>query len=72
MVIHSIIDPMEMMERQNDPGVWQQVPGGLVQGVLGEQGLTVARLVSTDPAMYLDPRYQPKTVYRLGQVPKKH
>ena len=45
MVIHSIIDPMEIMERQNDPGVWQQVPGGLVQGVLGEQGLTVARLV---------------------------
>ena len=71
MVIHSIIDPMEMMERQNDPGVWQQVPGGLDQGVLGEQGLTVARLVSTDPAMYLDPRYQPGAVYCLGQVPKK-
>ncbi|MFQ9846558.1 MAG: hypothetical protein ACLRXC_06625 [[Clostridium] leptum] len=30
-----IIDLMEMMERQNDPGVWQQVPGGLVQAFGG-------------------------------------
>lgn len=54
------------------PVFGSRCPGGLVQGVLGEQGLTVARLVSTDPAMYLDPRYQPGAVYRLGQVPKKH
>lgn len=72
MVIHSIIDPMEMMERQNEPRGLRRCRAGLVQGVLGNRGLTVARLVSTDPAMYLDPRYQPGAVYRLGQVPKKH
>ena len=31
-MIHSIIDPMEIMERKEDPGVWQEVPGGLIQG----------------------------------------
>ena len=68
MVIHSIIDPMEIMERKEDPGVWQEVPGGLIQGDLCEKGMTVTRLVSTDPAMYLNPLYQPGAVC---QVPQK-
>lgn len=63
MVIHSIIDPLEMMERPKDGSVWRQVSGGFLQGVPGENGLTVTRLVSTDPALYLDPLYQPGAVY---------
>lgn len=64
MVIHSIIDPLEMLERTEDPSVWRQVPGGFLQGMQGENGLTVTRLVSTDPALYLNPRYQPGAVYQ--------
>lgn len=72
MVIHSIIDPLEIMERKSDPSVWQQVPGGLIQGIAGENGLTVTRLVSTDPAMYLDPRYQPGAAYSSEQAREGH
>lgn len=64
MLIHSIIDPLEMMEKTQDPSVWRQVPGGFLQGVQCRDGLTVTRLISTDPALYLDPRYQPGAVYR--------
>ncbi|MDD3193008.1 MAG: YlzJ-like family protein [Oscillospiraceae bacterium] len=64
MVIHSIVDPLEIMERRDEPGVWAQVPGGFLQGVPAENGLTVTRLVSTDPAMYLNPLYQPGTLHR--------
>ena len=72
MVIHSIIDPLEIMERKRDPSVWQKVPGGLIQGIAGENGLTVTRLVSTDPAMYLDPRYQPGAAYPSEQAREGH
>lgn len=63
MVIHSIVDPQEMMERQADPSSWVNVSGGMLQGIRGENGLVVTRLVSTDPAMYLDPRYAPGAIY---------
>ena len=65
MVIHSIIDPLEIMERKRDPS-------GLIQGIAGENGLTVTRLVSTDPAMYLDPRYQPGAAYPSEQAREGH
>lgn len=64
MVIHSIIDPLEMLEKTEDTSVWRQVPGGFLQGMQGENGLTVTRLVSTDPALYLNPQYQPGAVYQ--------
>ncbi len=64
MVIHSIIDPLEMLEKTEDSSVWRQVPGGFLQGMQGENGLTVTRLVSTDPALYLNPQYQPGAVYQ--------
>jgi hypothetical protein len=64
MLIHSIIDPLEMLEKTEDASVWQQVPGGFLQGLQGQNGLTVTRLISTDPALYLDPRYQPGAVFR--------
>ncbi|MCI9405752.1 MAG: hypothetical protein HFK04_02360 [Oscillospiraceae bacterium] len=63
MLIHSIIDPLEMMEKTEDASVWQQVPGGFLQGVQGRNGLAVTRLVSTDPALYLNPQYQPGAIY---------
>lgn len=64
MVIHSIIDPLEMLEKTEDSSVWRQVPGGFLQGMQRENGLTVTRLVSTDPALYLNPQYQPGAVYQ--------
>ena len=67
MVIHSIIDPLEMLEKIETPvywPTWLEVPGGFLQGMQGENGLTVTRLVSTDPALYLNPQYQPGAVYQ--------
>ena len=69
MIIHSILDPLEMMQRNDPPRIWQQVPGGFVEGVMGENGLSVTRLVSTDPAMYLDPRYQAGGICPARETP---
>ena len=38
--------------------------GMILEGVKGPDGLQISRVISTDPAVYLDSRYSPGQVYR--------
>lgn len=63
MVLYTIepydkIFPQEPCERQ-----FVDVGGAMIEGMSGENGLQITRLISTDPKMYLDKRYAPGAYY---------
>ncbi len=63
MILHSIIgigDIFYNMDEQYRKPEYRSVRGGIVELENGR----VKRLISTDPRMYLDGRYQPYTIYR--------
>ncbi len=41
------------------------VDGGIAEGRMTARGLVLTRLISTDPRMYLDRRYQPGRIIRI-------
>ncbi|MDY4192547.1 MAG: YlzJ-like family protein [Oscillospiraceae bacterium] len=43
------------------------IRGGYLEGVREGDCLVVSRLISTDPALYLDPRYAPGARYRYTE-----
>ncbi|MBQ1236907.1 MAG: hypothetical protein IIX70_01280 [Oscillospiraceae bacterium] len=60
MILHTVIDPMEVMGSVPPQFVWKKIDGGLLQirkDMTG--GETVERIFSTDPAVYLKKAYQP-------------
>lgn len=64
MILHSIISPYDIFckwdrdEHYPQP-VYRQVHGGIVETENGR----IRRLISTDPRMYLDKKYQPDTKF---------
>lgn len=44
------------------------IRGGYLEGRREGDGLVVSRLISTDPALYLDPQYAPGARFRRGGV----
>lgn len=64
-MIYSIL-PLQLPE-ENLEAVCVKCPYGYLEGVRdGEGGIIVSRMISTDPAAYLDPRFTPGQVYREG------
>ena len=63
MILHSIISPCDIFcNRDEPPGkpVYRRVSGGVIE-LDGDS--RVKRLISTDPKMYLDRRYQPYSAF---------
>ena len=57
-MIHSIVSLSDIFYNEDDqpkPPVYRKVRGGLVE----TDGKRIRRLISTDPGMYLDKRYEP-------------
>ena len=67
MIIHSVAPLDALLPRRELPET-TTLPcrGGYVEGILSAQGLTISRLISTDPALYLDARLQPGEIYPIG------
>lgn len=63
MILHTIIDPLEMLDPQNTNTVYKTIPGAVLQGVQTGERFTIDRLIATDPKMYLDPRFAPGKIY---------
>lgn len=62
MILHSIISPYDIffnMDELRPVPEYRNINGGMVELENGR----VKRLISTDPKMYLDGRYQPYTKY---------
>ncbi len=66
MILHTVISEDDIFRA--DPAqktVFRRVNGGLVELEETPRGAVVNRLYSTDPAMYLDKRYLPRTKFNL-------
>lgn len=67
MILHSIVSPSDIFfnngMRQTLSCV--RVDGGLLELENGR----IKRLISTDPKLYLDKRYQPDTAYNTARFP---
>lgn len=60
MVLYTVVPPEQIFAAaENTQYEYRRVNGSLVQGVAREGRFTVERLISTDPSMYLNPRYSP-------------
>lgn len=60
MVLHTIVPPEQIFgTAENMQYEYKRVKNSLVQGVAQEGRFMVERLISTDPSLYLDPRYAP-------------
>ena len=60
MILHSIVSPSDIFCNTGSPlphPEYRAVDGGIVELEAGR----IRRLISTDPAMYLDKRYMPFT-----------
>jgi len=65
MFIYSVT-PAHMLVEQQGPSDLEvlEVPGGYAEGRRTPRGFQVARLCSTDPAMYLKPDFAPGSYRR--------
>jgi len=64
-MLHTIL-PIEAVWPQQIPArTFRRVGGHLLEGYDTPQGFCVTRLLTTDPALYLDPRYAPGAVHRI-------
>lgn len=60
MFLHTIVPPEQIFPANGGEAYeYQNLHNSIVQGVRENGGFTVRRLISTDPAMYLDPRFAP-------------
>ena len=62
--------PMEIVtgetaDGEKAAGCEAAIDGGIAEGKMTAHGLVLTRLISTDPRMYLDRRYQPGRVIRI-------
>lgn len=60
MVLHTIVALDDVFAPQQPlPQLeYKQIGSRFVQGVTSQQGFAVSRIISTDPADYLNPQYQ--------------
>ena len=68
MILHTVIDPMEVMGQTPPQLVWQKTHRGFVQMRLDTNPPQLERIFSTDPADYLQKELQPG---QLGHPKKK-
>lgn len=64
--------PQQLLEEQGavPQAVCVKCPYGYLEGARDAQGgVVVSRVISTDPAAYLDPRFAPGQVYREEAAP---
>lgn len=60
MFLHTIVPPEQIFAAENNLQYeYKRVNNSLVQGVARDGRFMVERLISTDPSMYLNPRYSP-------------
>ncbi|GKH46124.1 MULTISPECIES: YlzJ-like family protein [Anaerotruncus] len=60
MILHTIIPPEQIFPGgENAAYEYQELHNSYIQGVNIDGKFTVSRLISTDPRLYLDPRYAP-------------
>ncbi len=64
MILHSIIPPEAIFPDEPTEFETRQTRSGFIQGVNINGEFTVSRLISTDPSLYLDPRYAPGSTLR--------
>ncbi len=70
---HHTIMPMEALEEQPPVQETECLPCryGFVSGVRDAQGrLVISRIISTDPAAYLDPKFAPGQLYTPPAPPQ--
>ncbi|WP_312641573.1 YlzJ-like family protein [Hydrogenoanaerobacterium sp.] len=62
--LHTVV-PIEQVF-PSEPAKTEMVSVGstFIEGMRGENGIQITRLISTDPKMYLDERYAPGQNYR--------
>lgn len=66
MLIHSITPlPLLLPPAESPPLEMLPLGGALLEGHKTPEGFSVSRLVSTNPADYLDPRYAPGSICPL-------
>lgn len=60
MLIHSVA-PLQMLMSppENTPTQIRSCKYGFVEGVPGQDGFIISRIISTDPHAYLDQSYSP-------------
>ena len=68
MILHSIVSPSDIFCNTDNtlPRPEYRAVNG---GILELEGGRIKRLISTDPAMYLDKRYMPYTEYKEHGLP---
>ncbi|WP_303790606.1 YlzJ-like family protein [Anaerotruncus colihominis] len=60
MILHTIIPPEQIFPGDAPQGSeCRRMHNNFIQGVNMNGIFTVSRLISTDPKLYLDPRYAP-------------
>lgn len=64
MILHSIVPPEQIFAGTDLHYEYKPLHGGYVQGVEQNGHFTISRLISTNPHMYLDPRYAPGGEYQ--------
>ncbi len=70
MVLHTIVNEYDVLRtdlfepEQYKDTAEQNIPGGIAQLVNVNGEYRVKRIFSTNPALYLDPAFQPDSVYR--------
>ena len=70
MLLYTIADTTKMFEKNEQAAcVCRRIPGGFVEGTADNDGFTVSRLISTDPASYLNPHYAPGSRMKHGGAP---
>ncbi len=71
MLLHTI-QPLSLVfyRPEGQSYTYRQMHNGYLQGIQNRDGsFTLSRLISTDPGLYLDPRYFPGAVVPPGKLP---
>lgn len=63
-MLYTVIDPLEVFQTpKNEKTYCKKVANAVVEGVKYNQRILLTRLISTNPGDYLNPMFQPGTVW---------
>ncbi len=63
-VIHSIVPADQIFPAEPPRIELVNLNGSFLEGTRGKDGIQITRVISTDPAMYLNEKYAPGQSYR--------
>ena len=67
MMIHSVTPVYYLLPQTSKESLTTEpCPYGFIEGTPTPEGLMISRIISTDPAAYLDPAFQPGCLYQPG------